>query len=213
MSLAILYLKMNSQFQTLLHSVQAYMTYLFSLFNVSNAKYVWERESHSSFIYQLPQDHQKHLIKSHWLVHNPVSWMDSYLIPTLSSSSFSKSPPVDSGMWEVWLVHVPIFSVKTEVKNLNTSAFFCVSGSKGSHFTHVRMHEGGLYNFFYLLLLTYIFEETFLVIFYISSQAKLRLRLGFPDPMSALLIHNPVIFLGGISLPTPPMNIFVPYFC
>lgn len=140
--------------------------------------------------------------------------MDLHLIPPLSSSSFSKSLLLDSGTWKVWLVHLPIFPEYWGKKIWIPQPFFMSVIARALislmwECVCVWVCVGG-YNFFYLLLLTYIFEEIFLVIYYISSQAKLHPCLGFPDPLPVLLSHNPVIFPGGISLPM--LLIFVPYF-
>ena len=66
-------------------------------------------------------------------------------------------------------------------------------------------HRGG-YSLFHLPLLSYVPEETLLVIFYIPSQVQLQLCLGFPDPFPALPGHIPIMSSGCISLPPLPMH-------
>lgn len=74
-------------------------------------------------------------------------------------------------------------------------------------------HSLGRYGSFYLPFFWNIFEENLLVIFHVSSQSRLQLCLGFPDPFPALPGHTPMVFPGSLSLPRLSIHFdFVLYF-
>lgn len=101
--------------------------------------------------------------------------------PTVVSSSFSWSLPLDSVTWAAWLA---CFPAKTEAKELLSTSVFLKFQVTRSPVSLTEGH-GHVYRFFLLPSLSCVLEKS--LIFYISSQVQLQLYLGFPSSVPALL--------------------------
>lgn len=94
--------------------------------------------------------------------------------------------------------------VKTEAKNLlSISAFSMLVVARSSV---LLIGAGQGYSIYYHPLMSYVLEETLLIIFYIFSQVQLHLCFGFPGPLPSLLGHIPLISPEHFSLSPLPIH-------